>query len=121
MIYFDKDKKAFGFEIQNPICVIDDLVWAQHAGSDNPKSWDIVNNTFVDLRETEEYKNQIKTIEIKKEISEIESQITSRRLREAALGGQESIDFIQNIENQIAALTGRAAVIYENDIMGEDI
>ncbi len=34
----------------------------------------------------------------------LESSVTPRRMREAALGVQESIDFIQSIDDQIATL-----------------
>lgn len=39
-----------------------------------------------------------------KQISELESLLTTRRLREATLGDESSIDFIRDIDNQIATL-----------------
>jgi hypothetical protein len=41
---------------------------------------------------------------IKNSISQLEAQQTQRRIREATLGNQGAIDFLQNIENQINAL-----------------
>lgn len=52
MIYFDKDKNAFGFEIPYYICSITDELWAEYAGTDK---WDIINNTFTDITDTPEY------------------------------------------------------------------
>ncbi len=52
MIYFNEKKEAFGFEIENPICVIDDAVWTEYAGTDK---WDIINGAFTDITDTPEY------------------------------------------------------------------
>lgn len=52
MIYFDKDKLAYGYEILEPICSIEDDVWAEYAGTDK---WDIVNGIFTDITDTEKY------------------------------------------------------------------
>ncbi len=52
MIYFDNNKKAYGYEIPNPILVIKDELWAQYAGTDK---WDIIDGQFVDITDTEEY------------------------------------------------------------------
>lgn len=41
------------------------------------------------------------------DILELEKLITPRRLREAALGNEESIEFIRGIENQISDLSGQ--------------
>lgn len=43
---------------------------------------------------------------IQEQINALESQQTPRRLREAALGVQESIDFLQDIDDQIEVLRG---------------
>ncbi len=53
MIYFDVDKKAYAYEIVNPICVIEDSLWAEYAGTNK---WDIVDGVFIDITDTEEYK-----------------------------------------------------------------
>ena len=57
MIYFDNGKKAFAFEIKNPICVIEDSLWDLYAGTDK---WDIIDGVFTDISGTEEYKEKKK-------------------------------------------------------------
>lgn len=52
MIYFNKEKEAFSFEIPNYICSITDELWADYAGTDK---WDIVNGEFIDITNTPEY------------------------------------------------------------------
>lgn len=52
MIYFDNTKQAYGFEIENYICKIEDELWSDYAHTDK---WDIVNGEFVDISETDEY------------------------------------------------------------------
>lgn len=44
---------------------------------------------------------------VRSQIASIENQQTPRRLREAALGVQDSINFLSDLENQIAALRGQ--------------
>ena len=56
MIYFDENKQAYAFEIENYVTVITDDVW-QEIANDN-EAWDIVNGNFVDLRNTPEYKQK---------------------------------------------------------------
>lgn len=60
MIYFDKNKKAYAFEIENPICAIDEALWSNYAGSDR---WDIVDGKFVDITDTEEYQTKQAQVE----------------------------------------------------------
>ena len=52
MIYFDNNKNAYGYEIENPICVIEDFLWVEYAGTDK---WDIIDGIFTDITDTEEY------------------------------------------------------------------
>lgn len=59
MIYFDKDKKAYGYEINNYVCTVDDETWAKYADTDK---WDIVNGKFTDITNTEEYINKTATV-----------------------------------------------------------
>jgi len=54
MIYFDENKNAYASEIENPICVISDELWKEVCS--DRSAWEIENNTFIDLRDTEEYK-----------------------------------------------------------------
>ena len=53
MIYFDKDKQAYGSEIPEYIATIDEKTWQPYAGTDK---WDIVDGEFLDITNTEEYK-----------------------------------------------------------------
>lgn len=55
MIYFDENKQAYSFEIENCICAIEEEVWAQYASTDK---WNIVNGEFIDISETDEYKKK---------------------------------------------------------------
>ena len=55
MIYFDDTKQAYGFEVENYICKIEDELWSDYAHTDK---WDIINGEFVDISETEEYKKK---------------------------------------------------------------
>lgn len=52
MIYFDKDKNAFSFEIENYIAQIDEPTWMEYAGTDK---WDIVDGVFKDITTTPAY------------------------------------------------------------------
>lgn len=52
MIYFDKDKQAFAYEIPEYICTVEDNVWAEYAGTDK---WDIIDGVFTDITDTPEY------------------------------------------------------------------
>lgn len=53
MIYFDIQKNAYSFEIENYIATVDDETWNKYCTTDK---WDIVDGEFVDISETEEYK-----------------------------------------------------------------
>ena len=55
MIYFNNEKEAFAFKIENPICIIEDNLWTEYAGTDK---WDIINGVFTDISDTEEYKQK---------------------------------------------------------------
>ena len=52
MIYFDKNKQAYAFEIEGYICAIKDPLWKDYAGTDK---WDIINGVFTDITDTPEY------------------------------------------------------------------
>jgi hypothetical protein len=67
MIYFDKDKQAYGFEIQHYIATVEDAIWAEYAGTDK---WDIIDGVFTDITDTEEYKKK-KEAEEKEHISHL--------------------------------------------------
>lgn len=54
----------------------------------------------------QEVKNQEITFNIQKQIQELEFKITLRRMREAMLGNNESVAFIEDIEKHIEELRG---------------
>lgn len=54
-IYFDLEKKAYAFEIENPIATVDDAIWSDYAGTDK---WDIVDGVFADITNTEAYRSK---------------------------------------------------------------
>lgn len=56
MIYFDKYKQAYGFEIENPIATVSDELWGELANDRD--GWTIENGEFIDLRNTDPYKQQ---------------------------------------------------------------
>lgn len=60
MIYFDNSKQAYGYEIEAPLCAIDESLWSEYAGTDK---WDIINGVFTDITDTEEYKKKKETEE----------------------------------------------------------
>ncbi len=55
MIYFNENKEAYAFEIDNPIAQLDEDTWQMFSKDNVGTSWDIINNEFVDLRETSDY------------------------------------------------------------------
>lgn len=52
MIYFDKNKMAYSFEIENPIATVDDETWNKYCTTDK---WDIIDGKFTDITNTPEY------------------------------------------------------------------
>ena len=54
MIYFDEKKEAFAFKPDDFITAITDSLWSELSADEN--SWDIIDGKFIDLRNTEEYK-----------------------------------------------------------------
>lgn len=67
MIYFDKDKNAYGNPIENHICIIPDEEWFPYAGTDK---WDIIDGVFTDITNTEDYKKK-KEVEEKDRVSHL--------------------------------------------------
>ena len=76
MIYFDSNKKAYGYFIENSICSIDDETWSNYAGTDK---WDIIDGLFTDITNTPEY------IEKEKEKAKLELAMKSLTKREVFL------------------------------------
>lgn len=50
MIYFNSDKIAHTFLIENPLCVIEDSLWNEFQFLTLGKDYDIINGKFKDLR-----------------------------------------------------------------------
>jgi hypothetical protein len=71
-IYFDINKEAYGYPINNPIATIDDNVWANYAGTEK---WDIINGTFTDITDTDDYKTKFAATEKATQIADLTSQI----------------------------------------------
>lgn len=76
MIYFDSNKEAYGYFIENSICSIDDETWGNYAGTDK---WDIIDGVFTDITNTPEY------IEKEKEKAKLELAMKSLTKREVFL------------------------------------
>lgn len=60
-IYFDKSKNAYGEEISNYISTCEDALWFEVCNDSD--AWDVRNGVFVDLRNTQEYKDKQKSKE----------------------------------------------------------
>lgn len=76
MIYFNENKEAFGFAIDNYIATIDNETWSQYAETDK---WDIIDGVFTDITNTPEY------IEKEKEKAKLELAMKSLTKREVFL------------------------------------
>lgn len=76
MIYFDINKNAYGFEIDNYIATIDDETWSNYAETDK---WDIIDGVFTDITNTQEY------IDKEKEKAKLELAMKSLTKREVFL------------------------------------
>ena len=113
MIYFDENKQAYAFEIENSTATIEDELWANYAGKDN---WDIVDGVFIDISQNQEYKDKIEQAKnaVKKtdwlnQIDEIDKKriraIAEPQLKDGE-SGQTWLEFyteqIQELRTQIA-------------------
>ena len=67
MIYFDENKNAYAYKIDNYISTCSNEKWEKYAGTDK---WDIVNGEFVDITNTEEYKTK-KELEEKERVARL--------------------------------------------------
>lgn len=74
-IYFNSDKEAFAFKIDNFIATIDDETWMNR----KQEGWDIINGVYTDISQTQKYKDkviakekEIKNAELQKQIDEID-------------------------------------------------
>lgn len=110
MIYFNDKKEAFGFEIKNPIAIIEESLWAEFC--DDPSSFDIVGGEFKSLKDTEEYKkrilkskNEARMAKIKEELYELDL----KSIRPARAGESEKLKELENaaiiLREELASLT----------------
>lgn len=58
LIYFDKDKQAYNFEIEDYIATCPIEKWAYYSQTQNMDKWDIIDGVFTDITNTEEYKEK---------------------------------------------------------------
>lgn len=72
MIYFDENKKAYGFEIKNPIATVEDEKWSDYAATDK---WDIIDGKFTDITDTDDYKAKATAHEKEDKATKIQAQI----------------------------------------------
>ena len=49
-IYFNSDKQACAFELEDAIATIDDETWSKYAGTELGRDYDIINGKFVQLK-----------------------------------------------------------------------
>lgn len=112
-IYFDENKNAYAYEINNSIATIDDDTWVNYAGKDN---WDIVNGIFIDISDTDEYKAKIQAREnvIKKAYLQTQiDELDKKRIRsvcEPAIKNMESGQtWLEYYTEQIQALRAQIA------------
>lgn len=114
-IYFDENKQAHAYEIQNTIAFIENEIWQNYANTDK---WDIINGAFTDISETQEYNNKIAQeqkdtlkVELQKQIEELDVKriraIAEPSLKDAS-AGETWLDYytsqIQDKRNQISTL-----------------
>jgi len=58
MIYFNQNKEACSFVIDNALCVVEDVIWQEFSTLKLGEEYDITSEGIVDLRQTEEYKEK---------------------------------------------------------------
>lgn len=112
MIYFDINKQANAFEIENPLCVVELEQWQEFSTLTLGKEYDVTADGIIDLRETEEYKVAQAKKEREKQIQTIKSQLLDldaqaiRPLRAILTdcGTDEDREILQGIETQAGVL-----------------
>ena len=52
-IYFNTKKEAHGYEIENPICIIEKSLWDDYCTSEVGIGWDIIDGEFTPLTSAE--------------------------------------------------------------------
>ena len=55
MIYFNQNKEAYAFKIENPLCIVPMEQWSEFSILTLGEEYDVTNEGIIDLRQTEEY------------------------------------------------------------------
>lgn len=55
MIYFDENKQAYGYKIENAFCIIKEEIWSKFSTLQLGIDYDVNSSGIVDLRKTPEY------------------------------------------------------------------
>lgn len=58
MIYFDKNKQAYAYEIKNPLFICDEKEWQPYSTKTLGKDYDITEKGFVNIELTIEEQNE---------------------------------------------------------------
>ena len=58
MIYFDINKRAHSYIINNPLCVVEDSVWQEYSLLTQGIEYDVTAEGIIDLRDSAEYKEK---------------------------------------------------------------
>lgn len=113
MIYFDNNKNAYGFKIDNYICSITDEQWAEYAGTDK---WDIINGVFTDITDTPEYQQEqadLREADFKSKFFNIEGFGWYRKQPKGYQSAVESMNVLFNIANVSDGIQAGLIIFYE--------
>ena len=113
MIYFDNDKKAYGFKIQGYICSIPDEQWEEYAGTDK---WDIINGVFTDITDTPEYQQEQadkREADFKSKFFNIEGFGWYRKQPKGYQSAVESMNVLFNIANVSDGIQAGLIIFYQ--------
>lgn len=113
MIYFDKDKNAYAYEIENPICSITDIKWENYANTDK---WDIINGVFTDISQTEEYLKKQKQKELERiaKLSMTRYDFFKYVCQPSGISYQQLIAIV-NSNDEMAAAWNLCSAVYRGD------
>lgn len=96
MIYFDKEKQAYAYEIAEPLCVVSADQWAEFCTLTLGVEYDVTADGIIDLRESEEYiaaqaetENAARVSEIKQQLRALDEQ-RIRALAEPSIKDEET-------------------------------
>lgn len=58
MIYFNQNKEAYAFKIENPLCIVPMEQWSEFSTLTLGEEYDVNETGIVDLRQTQEYQEK---------------------------------------------------------------